>query len=42
MFNSITPWGWVAIAYGQLVLAYAGYVLYLRWRERRVTRREDD
>ena len=31
----MSSWGWVAIAWIELVLAYGGYLLYLRWRARR-------
>ena len=36
MFDNISQWGWVAIAWGELVLAYIGYLLYINWRERQV------
>ena len=41
MFNSISNWTWVALAYGEVVLAYLGYLLYLRWRERRARNGKD-
>lgn len=37
MFNAAWPhWVWVALAWGQLTLFYLGYLLYLRWRARRL------
>lgn len=39
MFDTLSDWAWVALAYAQVVLAYAGYLAYLRWRERRVRKR---
>ena len=40
MFESWSAWGWVAFAWGQLILAYAGYLGYLNWRVRRLEREE--
>ena len=31
-FSSWTPWTWVWIAWGQLIVAYLGYAYYLNWR----------
>ncbi len=47
MFNSLTAnwsqWHWVWFAWGQLILAYIGYILYLNWRYRRlVSQIEED
>ena len=39
MFNNLSPWGWVALAWVEVLLAYGGYLYYLAWRERRA--RED-
>ena len=33
-------WLWVALAWAELVVAYGGYLLYLRWRARRRERQE--
>lgn len=41
VLDNLTPWGWVLLAYGQLVVAYGGYAIYLRWRERRAARKGD-
>ncbi len=41
MFNGWTPWAWVFFAWGQLVVAYAGYLLYLRWRVKRLEKLEE-
>ncbi len=35
MFDSWSAWTWVLIAWLELVVAYGGYLLYLRWRNRR-------
>lgn len=40
MFESWSQWTWVGVAWAQLVLAYAGYLLYLRARARRLEREE--
>lgn len=32
MFSGWSPWTWVIVAWLQLVVAYGGYLLYLRWR----------
>lgn len=37
MFDAIGPWGWVAIAWGEVVVACLGYYLYLGRRRRRLT-----
>ncbi len=36
MFENWSPWAWVAAAYLQLVIAYGGYLLYLRARARKL------
>lgn len=41
MFDSLGHWGWVAIAWAELLIAYGGYLFYLNWRSRRV-RDEDE
>jgi len=33
MFENWTQWNWVALAWGQLILAYVGYLVYLNRRE---------
>ncbi len=33
MFENWTQWHWVAFAWGQLILAYTGYLVYLNRRE---------
>ncbi len=40
MFDSMSQWTWVAIAWSQVLLAYGGYLVYLAWRRRRLL--EDD
>lgn len=42
MFDSWTAWTWVAVAWIQLVLAYGGYLIYLRWRAARLGREEEE
>ena len=36
MFENLSNWTWVAIAWLQLLVAYGGYLLYLRNRARRL------
>ncbi len=36
MFDSWTQWHWVAFAWGQVILAYIGYGIYLHKRDRRL------
>ena len=36
MFDNWGDWTWVAVAWLQLVVAYGGYLLYLRSRARRL------
>lgn len=38
MFEHLTHWQWVWLAWGELIVAYVGYMLYLAWRRRRVER----
>lgn len=38
----LSPWGWVALAWGQLILFYLGYLGYLNWRYRAVKARLED
>lgn len=40
MFESWSAWGWVAFAWGQLIVAYVGYLGYLNWRVRRLERED--
>jgi hypothetical protein len=40
VFDSWGHWTWVTIAWLQVVAAYVGYVIYLRWRRTRLL--EDD
>lgn len=40
MFDNLSNWTWVALAYGEVILAYAGYLVYLGWRERRARNRK--
>ena len=40
MFDTMSQWTWVAIAWLQVLLAYGGYLVYLSWRRRRLL--EDD
>lgn len=35
MFNNLSQWAWVGIAWAELLIAYGGYLLYLNWRARR-------
>lgn len=28
----MSNWGWILLAWGQLVVFYVGYLLYLNWR----------
>jgi hypothetical protein len=40
VFDTMSQWTWVAIAWLQVLLAYGGYLVYLAWRRRRLL--EDD
>ncbi len=35
MFDNLSHWQWIAIAWGQLIVAYVAYLVYLRRIERR-------
>ena len=36
MFDDLNPWTWVAVAWLELLVAYGGYLLYLRGRAKRL------
>ncbi|MFA5550472.1 MAG: hypothetical protein WDA03_02545 [Trueperaceae bacterium] len=36
MFDNLGHWTWITLAWGQVVLAYVIYLLYLRRMERRI------
>jgi len=38
VFADLSHAQWVAVAWGELLLTYAGYLLYLAWRARRARR----
>lgn len=38
MFADLSPWAWVAIAWGEVLVAYGAYLAYLSWRERQARR----
>ena len=42
MFDGWSAWTWVAVAWIELVIAYGGYLIYLRWRQARLSREEDE
>ncbi len=42
MFDHLSQWQWVWLAWGELILAYIGYLVYLGWRARRIKRAADD
>ncbi len=42
MFDDLSPWTWVAAAWLQLLIAYGGYLAYLRGRAERVRRFEEE
>lgn len=42
MFDGWSNWTWVAVAWLELVVAYGGYAIYLRWRARRAGHEEDE
>ncbi len=42
MFDHLTHWQWVALAWLELVVAYGGYMAYLTWRDRRAVRGDAD
>lgn len=41
MFDNLGHWTWIALAWGQVALAYVGYLLYLRRLERRIQEGEE-
>jgi len=41
VFEGWSHWTWVAIAWGEVVLAYGGYLAYLGWRKRQLLRDHD-
>ncbi|HEX7005257.1 MAG TPA: hypothetical protein VF168_13820 [Trueperaceae bacterium] len=36
MFDDLNEWTWIAVAWLELVIAYGGYLLYLRSRSKRL------
>jgi hypothetical protein len=38
VFESSNHWAWVTLAWGELILAYGGYLLYLNWRRQKLLR----
>ncbi len=42
MLADLTQNQWVAIAWGELLLVYAGYLLYLRWLARKKAKLEGE
>lgn len=38
VFDDLTQWQWVALAWLQLAVVYGGYLLYLALRRRRLER----
>ncbi|MEX2501042.1 MAG: hypothetical protein WD336_01590 [Trueperaceae bacterium] len=42
MFDGLHPWFWVTFAWLQLLVAYGGYLWYLRGRAQRLQRREEE
>lgn len=41
MFSNLTHWQWVAIAWGELILAYVIYLVYLARLEKRARDKSD-
>ncbi|MFO7546326.1 MAG: hypothetical protein R6W77_12615 [Trueperaceae bacterium] len=41
MWANLSHTQWIALAWGQLILAYVGYLVYLGWRARRAREGED-
>lgn len=35
MFDNLSAWTWITIAWLQLVVAFGGYLAYLAWRVRK-------
>ena len=42
MFDNLSPWTWVIVAWGQVALAYVIYLLVLRRLERNIRERTND
>lgn len=42
MWADLTPTQWIAIAWGELIVAYAAYLVYLNWRARKARSTEDE
>jgi uncharacterized membrane protein len=42
LIMNMTSWHWVALAWGQLILFYLGYLFYLNWRYKNVKRRLEE
>lgn len=42
MFDSWSQWHWVALSWGHLLLSYTLYLLYLRWRVKRLEEKLED
>lgn len=40
MFENLPQWAWVVAAWLELLVAYGGYLLYLRARARRLEERD--
>lgn len=40
MFEGWSHWTWVTVAWVELLVAYGGYLFYLRWRRQRLLRDE--
>jgi hypothetical protein len=36
VFDTMSQWTWVTIAWLQVVIAYGGYLAYLGWRRRQL------
>lgn len=36
----MSSWGWVVLAWAELILAYVGYGFYLRWRQKRLEKED--
>lgn len=42
MLADLTPGQWVAFAWIELIVVYVGYLLYLRWLERKKPKPEGE
>ncbi len=40
-FAQWSSWTWITLAWGEVILAYVGYLLYLRWREARAKGKDE-